>query len=123
MYCDCVLPIQNHCVPVVFCSGHLYEYREQTGPLQLMFGRVWKLFFLSRFGKLTEHACSKKVVPKRTLSKNFHCSFLSHSHHSFFFTKELISLMLHVNTEARYTAAQILSHPWVSVSKLHFTYL
>uniref|UniRef100_G1MY87 Serine/threonine-protein kinase DCLK2 n=1 Tax=Meleagris gallopavo TaxID=9103 RepID=G1MY87_MELGA len=28
--------------------------------------------------------------------------------------KELISLMLHVNTEARYTAAQILSHPWVS---------
>lgn len=27
--------------------------------------------------------------------------------------------MLHVNTEARYTAAQILSHPWVSVSKLH----
>ncbi|NXA14906.1 DCLK2 kinase, partial [Sapayoa aenigma] len=28
--------------------------------------------------------------------------------------KELISLMLHVNAEARYTAAQILSHPWVS---------
>ncbi|XP_006019234.1 serine/threonine-protein kinase DCLK2, partial [Alligator sinensis] len=28
--------------------------------------------------------------------------------------KELISLMLHVNVEARYTAAQILSHPWVS---------
>ncbi|XP_021251953.1 serine/threonine-protein kinase DCLK2 isoform X2 [Numida meleagris] len=28
--------------------------------------------------------------------------------------KELISLMLHVNTEVRYTAAQILSHPWVS---------
>lgn len=31
--------------------------------------------------------------------------------------------MLHVNAEARYTAAQILSHPWVSVSKLHFTCL
>lgn len=31
--------------------------------------------------------------------------------------------MLHVNAEARYTAAQILSHPWVSVSKLHFTSL
>ncbi|NWI42565.1 DCLK2 kinase, partial [Picathartes gymnocephalus] len=28
--------------------------------------------------------------------------------------KELISLMLHVNAEARYTAAQILRHPWVS---------
>ncbi|XP_065544548.1 serine/threonine-protein kinase DCLK2 isoform X1 [Lathamus discolor] len=28
--------------------------------------------------------------------------------------KELISLMLHVNAEARYTAAQILNHPWVS---------
>ncbi|XP_075277224.1 serine/threonine-protein kinase DCLK2 isoform X2 [Opisthocomus hoazin] len=28
--------------------------------------------------------------------------------------KELISLMLHVNAEARYTAVQILSHPWVS---------
>ncbi|NWX52911.1 DCLK2 kinase, partial [Steatornis caripensis] len=28
--------------------------------------------------------------------------------------KELISLMLHVNAETRYTAAQILSHPWVS---------
>ncbi|XP_075607389.1 serine/threonine-protein kinase DCLK2 isoform X2 [Balearica regulorum gibbericeps] len=28
--------------------------------------------------------------------------------------KELISLMLHVNAEARYTATQILSHPWVS---------
>ncbi|NXF33000.1 DCLK2 kinase, partial [Nyctibius bracteatus] len=28
--------------------------------------------------------------------------------------KELISMMLHVNAEARYTAAQILSHPWVS---------
>ncbi|NXQ95109.1 DCLK2 kinase, partial [Sagittarius serpentarius] len=28
--------------------------------------------------------------------------------------KELIGLMLHVNAEARYTAAQILSHPWVS---------
>ncbi|NXH16228.1 DCLK2 kinase, partial [Bucco capensis] len=28
--------------------------------------------------------------------------------------KELISLMLHVNADARYTAAQILSHPWVS---------
>uniref|UniRef100_A0A8C3J768 Serine/threonine-protein kinase DCLK2 n=1 Tax=Calidris pygmaea TaxID=425635 RepID=A0A8C3J768_9CHAR len=28
--------------------------------------------------------------------------------------KELISQMLHVNAEARYTAAQILSHPWVS---------
>ncbi|PKK28846.1 doublecortin-like kinase 2 [Columba livia] len=28
--------------------------------------------------------------------------------------KVLISLMLHVNAEARYTAAQILSHPWVS---------
>uniref|UniRef100_A0A8C3TY80 non-specific serine/threonine protein kinase n=1 Tax=Catharus ustulatus TaxID=91951 RepID=A0A8C3TY80_CATUS len=32
----------------------------------------------------------------------------------FFSMKELISLMLHVNAEARYTAAQILSHPWVS---------
>ncbi|CAM2112912.1 unnamed protein product [Caretta caretta] len=28
--------------------------------------------------------------------------------------KELISLMLQVNVEARYTAAQILGHPWVS---------
>uniref|UniRef100_A0A8D2J611 Serine/threonine-protein kinase DCLK2 n=1 Tax=Varanus komodoensis TaxID=61221 RepID=A0A8D2J611_VARKO len=28
--------------------------------------------------------------------------------------KELISLMLQVNVEARYTAAQILNHPWVS---------
>uniref|UniRef100_A0A8D2J6N1 Serine/threonine-protein kinase DCLK2 n=1 Tax=Varanus komodoensis TaxID=61221 RepID=A0A8D2J6N1_VARKO len=30
--------------------------------------------------------------------------------------KELISLMLQVNVEARYTAAQILNHPWVSVT-------
>lgn len=33
-----------------------------------------------------------------------------------FFFQELISQMLQVNVEARCTAGEILSHPWVSVS-------
>uniref|UniRef100_A0A3B3T7Q0 Serine/threonine-protein kinase DCLK2 n=1 Tax=Paramormyrops kingsleyae TaxID=1676925 RepID=A0A3B3T7Q0_9TELE len=34
--------------------------------------------------------------------------------------KELIGRMLQVNVEARYTAEEVLSHPWVTVSELFF---
>lgn len=40
--------------------------------------------------------------------------------HLFVAPQELISLMLQVNVEERYTAAQILNHPWVSVSKIFY---
>lgn len=88
----------------------------------------WYHWSWYQLGLVFFHPGIKKIALRKTWCKTiFSFNILSYSLQMLLFLsfsmKELISLMLHVNAEARYTAAQILSHPWVSVSKSHFTCL